>query len=307
MQFGAHLPILDFSGPSWRSIPGYVDAARELGFNAIAANDHLVFQRPWLDALVALSSVIGASSDMSLVTTVALPVVRGPVALAKAAAAIDLLSGGRLILGVGPGSSARDYETVGLPFEERWPRFDEALRLLRAQLGGGTSDLKTRFYPDISDLGPLPERPVPIWIGSWGSDAGLRRVVRHGDGWLASAYNTTPQLLTEGRRKLNAMLVQNGKDPTSFPCSLSTMWTYVTKDSSAAEKTLAQLAAMLNRPVQEIAAKVLIGPPEECAARLRAYDEAGVERVFTWPLADEVEQLGLFMNEVAPLFQSIAR
>ena len=69
---------------------------------------------------------------MTLATTVALPVVRGPVALAKGLAAIDLLSGGRLVVGVGPGSSARDYAVVGVPFEERWKRLDEAVQALRA-------------------------------------------------------------------------------------------------------------------------------------------------------------------------------
>ncbi len=69
---------------------------------------------------------------MVLATTVASPVVRVPVALAKSLAAIDLLSSGRLVVGVGPGSSARDYAAVGVPFEERWKRLDEAVQALRA-------------------------------------------------------------------------------------------------------------------------------------------------------------------------------
>lgn len=304
MQFGAHLPVLDFSGTSWRSLPSYVEAARKLGFTAIAANDHLVFQRPWLDGLAALASVIGPSGQMDLATTVALPVVRGPVALSKAAVAIDLLSGGRLILGVGPGSSARDYEAVGLPFEERWPRFDESLHVLRAHLGGGPTEFSGRFYSAEPLLEPRPPRSVPVWVGSWGSDAGLRRVARHADGWLASAYNTTPELLAQGRRKLDAMLAERGMDPASFPCSLATMWTYVTRDHSTAARMLGELAKMLNRPIEEIDSKVLIGPPEDCAAKLTAYARAGVERVFIWPLAEETDQLELFMKEVAPPIQS---
>jgi alkanesulfonate monooxygenase SsuD/methylene tetrahydromethanopterin reductase-like flavin-dependent oxidoreductase (luciferase family) len=299
MRFGAHLPLIGFSGPAWETIPSYVDAARDLGFSAIAANDHLVFQRPWLDGLIALASVIGASGSMDLATTVALPVVRGPIAMAKAAAAIDILSGGRLHLGVGPGSSARDYDGVGLPYEERWPRFDESLKVLRSHLANDKSEFNGSFYSAVPSLEPRPGRPVPIWIGSWGSDAGLRRVVRYGDGWLASAYNTTPELLTDGRRKLDALLEKSGKDPATFPCALSTMWTYVTKDRGKEETMLTDLAKMLNRPVGDIAAKVLIGPPDECAAKLSAYAAAGVDRVFIWPLADEVSQLQAFARNVA--------
>jgi alkanesulfonate monooxygenase SsuD/methylene tetrahydromethanopterin reductase-like flavin-dependent oxidoreductase (luciferase family) len=68
---------------------------------------------------------------MALATTVALPIVRGPVALAKSLAAIDLLSGGRLVVGMGPGSSARDYAAVGISFEERWKRLEEAVLAMR--------------------------------------------------------------------------------------------------------------------------------------------------------------------------------
>src|SRR4051794_35311235 len=103
MEYGAHLPLIDFTGQGWptRSLSAYAGTAARLGYRWLTVNDHLVFQRPWLDGIVALASVIEASGDMRLATTVALPVVRGAAALAKAAGALDLLSGGRLVLGVG--------------------------------------------------------------------------------------------------------------------------------------------------------------------------------------------------------------
>src|SRR6478672_3737664 len=113
-----------------------VDTARDCGFSAVSANDHLVFQTPWLDGPTALASMIERSGEMGLATTVALAVLRGPVPLAKTLAAIDVLSGGRLIAAVGPGSSERDYRVLGIPFAERWPRFDEAVAVLRALLAG---------------------------------------------------------------------------------------------------------------------------------------------------------------------------
>src|SRR5262245_26138066 len=129
MEFGAHLPLIDFDGSGY-SLPGlgaFAESARDHGFEVLAANDHLLFSRPWLDGLVALAAVVAYSGRMALITSVALPVIRGPVATAKALAAIDLMSDGRLIAGVGPGSSKADYDAAGLDFEERWKRLDEAV------------------------------------------------------------------------------------------------------------------------------------------------------------------------------------
>jgi alkanesulfonate monooxygenase SsuD/methylene tetrahydromethanopterin reductase-like flavin-dependent oxidoreductase (luciferase family) len=134
MDYGVHLPLIGFGGepPTLAHLTRYAETAEKLGYAALSVNDHLLFSRPWLDGPTALSSVLAATGQMDLMTTVALPVVRGPVALAKSMAAIDILSGGRLVVGVGPGSSARDYDAVGVPFEERWKRLDEAVGALRA-------------------------------------------------------------------------------------------------------------------------------------------------------------------------------
>src|SRR3954469_12852795 len=113
---------------------------------------------------------------MELATTVANVALRGPVPLAKTLAALDLLSDGRLIAGVGPGSSERDYDAVGVRFEERWGRFDEAVATLWALLDGQVPPPENRDYYS-APAEPLAPRPsgIPLWIGSWGSKAGLRR------------------------------------------------------------------------------------------------------------------------------------
>ena len=303
MQYGAHLPLIDFDGDGWRpdELNSYVDAARDSGFAAISANDHLVFQRPWLDGLVALSSVVHRTGDMMLATTISLPVIRHPLVLAKQAAAIDIISGGRLVLGVGPGSSSRDHALVGLNYEERWKRFDEAIHVLRCHLCGD-EPRESSFYPFDDILQPAPNRDsIPIWLGSWGSDAGLRRVARIADGWLASAYNTTPSELKTARDNLQTELQKRGRDPEAFPCGLSTMWTYVTDTGNERNQQLMKLSQLLNRPPGGLGDQVLIGPPEECAAKLRAYADAGVDTLFIWPLADGPEQLERFMTKVVPL------
>ena len=305
MQYGAHLPLIHIDGSGWRpgELGSFTDAARDLGFGLIGANDHLTFNRPWLDSIVALASVVERSEGMRLATTVALPVLRGPIVLAKAAAALDILSGGRLILGVGPGSSERDYRAAGVPFDERWSRLDESLRVLRTHLKPGTVPAPGRYYSNEPTMEPGPVQPggPPIWIGSWGSDAGLRRVARLGDGWIASAWNLTPAKARAARATLAAALAQRGRTLDGFPCALGTMWTYITEDDRTREAHLAALAGMHDRPAPTLRDQVLVGPAEHCAAVLRGYADAGMDTVFVWPLADAEKQLELLMREVAPL------
>ena len=171
MDYGVHLPLIALNGQRWslRGLLEYTEIAERLGFRALTVNDHLLFPRPWLDGPTALAAVLGRTGQMDLATTVALPVVRGPVALAKSLAAIDLLSGGRLVVGVGPGSSARDYAAVGIPFEERWKRLDEAVRAMRALWLGEGSSFRGEFYSTeglVLEPYPAQRSGPPVWIGS---------------------------------------------------------------------------------------------------------------------------------------------
>ena len=146
---------------------------------------------------------------------------------------------------------------------------------------------------------PNQQPGPPVWIGSWGSRAGLRRTARLGDGWLASAYNATPELFAEAWGQLREQLVAAGKQADSFPNALATMMLYVTEDGAEAERMVREvLAPALNRPWEELQQRVLVGPAQECAEKLEAYAEAGLQRVFLWPLADELHQLELFRERV---------
>jgi alkanesulfonate monooxygenase SsuD/methylene tetrahydromethanopterin reductase-like flavin-dependent oxidoreductase (luciferase family) len=306
LDYGAHLPVVDFGfrefSLEWLS--AYVRTARDLGFNAVLANDHLIYSRPWLDAPTALAAILSDSGNMA-VGSVILAIVRGLVPMAKALAAIDILSNGRLFVGLAPGSSARDYEIVSINYEERWKRFDEAIQVLRSLWSGNSVGFTGRFYSTAGiDLDPKPLRKPspPIWIASWGSDAGLRRVARLGDGWLASAYNTMPDQLATALAKLQDQLKIFGKDPASFPNALATMFMYITEDNAETERVLAEmLTALLNRPVDQLRERLLVGSPEVCAEKLVAYRAVGVQRVFIWPIKDEIEQLRIFKHKVAPL------
>ena len=307
MDLGVHLPLMQFGEEllSLRRLEATVDAARDCGFSAVAANDHLVFQTAWLDGPTALASMIERSGEMALATTVSLATLRGPVALAKALAAIDLLSEGRLVAALGPGSSERDYGALGIPFEERWKRFDEALVVLRALLGGQPMPERPRYYPVPPELelapGPHRQTGIPLWIGSWGSSAGLARVARAGDGWLASAYNTTPARFSGARTALERALEHRGREPEGFPNALATMWTWVSEDRAEGDRVLADvLAPILRRDPEELRSQVCVGPAGHCVDLLSRYAAAGCERVYLWPLGDEARQLELVAEAVAP-------
>jgi alkanesulfonate monooxygenase SsuD/methylene tetrahydromethanopterin reductase-like flavin-dependent oxidoreductase (luciferase family) len=306
MDFGAHLPLMDFGGNRYtlEHLAAYTETAARLGFSALSANDHMVFSVPWLDGPTALAAVIGHSGTMTLATTVSLPVIRGPVPLAKTLAAIDQLSQGRLVVAVGPGSSPQDFDSVSVAFAERWARLDESIGALRALLGAEAAPFVGRFYSTegISlDPHPIRKEGPPIWLGSWGSKAGIGRVARLADGWLASAYNTTPALFAESWEHLQDLLPSHGKDPESFPNALATMWFYITDNHAEADRIMRErMVPTIHRPEETLRERLPVGPTEQFIEKLLAFARAGVQRVFVWPVADEAHQLELFWETVRP-------
>jgi alkanesulfonate monooxygenase SsuD/methylene tetrahydromethanopterin reductase-like flavin-dependent oxidoreductase (luciferase family) len=172
-------------------------------------------------------------------------------------------------------------------------------RLLR-----GESVPSPRYFalPD-AELAPAPYRDegIPLWIGSWGSDAGLSRVARLADGWLASAYNTTPEQFTAAKASLAEKLGERGRDPEGFPNGLATMWTWVTEDRAETANMLDEvLAPLLRRDPGELRNRLCIGSAEHCARILSDYARAGCEWVQLWPLGDERRQIELLAERVIP-------
>jgi alkanesulfonate monooxygenase SsuD/methylene tetrahydromethanopterin reductase-like flavin-dependent oxidoreductase (luciferase family) len=306
LQLAAHLPLIQFDAtPTGRDrILATVRTAAALGFWGVSANDHLIFSRPWLDGPSALALAIPESGEMRICTTISLPTIRGPLALAKTLSSLDVLSDGRLVAGIGPGSSSRDYAAAGISFEERWERFDESALILRALLGRGEPVDGKHYAPAAvaAELQPRPRDPVPIWIGSWGSKAGLRRVARLADGWLASGYNTTPKEFGSARVRLEEELDRQGKPASGFPNGLATMWLWITEDRAEAERILSErLGPAVKREPDYLRPRVCVGPARHCLDLLGRYSEAGLERVFLWPLGDEPRQLALAAEALTPL------
>jgi alkanesulfonate monooxygenase SsuD/methylene tetrahydromethanopterin reductase-like flavin-dependent oxidoreductase (luciferase family) len=294
MRLGAHLPLADLGAglPSAGDLTTYARVAHDLGYSTLAANDHLVWKLPWLDGPTALASILAAAEGMVLATTVALPVVRHPAPVAKMLTTLAALASGPVVGALGPGSSRSDYDAVGIPFDERWARFDEALRAVRALVCGEAVE-DARWYPVSADLSPRPLPPPDIWFGSWGSDRRIAAMAGVADGWLASAYNATPDQFAEARTRLDGHLRAAGREPAAFPDAVATAWMYVTEDRAEADRVRTEvLAPTLGRDPAGLS-HLPIGGAAHCIEVLAAYAAAGAREVLVWPLLDSVAQLEL--------------
>jgi len=251
-----------------------------------------------------LAAVLPRVEKMVPLTAVFLPVIRGPLTLARGLSATDNLAGGRLIAGLGAGSAEADFQVAGVPYAERWERFDESVQYLRSVWSDEVQPFRGRFYSSEGvalDPGPAQAGGPPIWIGAWGSPAGIRRTAQLGDGWIASAYNTSPPQFAAAWSGLRQELTRIGKDPGTFPNALATMALYVSEDVATVDRTIEALAGILHRDGAELRKSLLIGSPEACAERIREYDAAGLQRMLVMPVADEFDQLTLFRERVLPL------
>jgi alkanesulfonate monooxygenase SsuD/methylene tetrahydromethanopterin reductase-like flavin-dependent oxidoreductase (luciferase family) len=268
-----------------------------------------------LDSFGVLSAIAEASGRMRLATSVIILPPRGIVVAAKQYASLDVLTGGRVVAGVGTGSLFRDYEVVGMDHTDMWPRFEESVRALRAYLTPGAPPFQGRFYDTTGvDLQPPPvQQPgLPIWIGSWGSHAGLRRVARLADGWLSSAGpgHQSPEQFAMDVQRLNAFLVQEGKDPATFPNAVSTMALFISED----KEELARIGGPgyvprpagvgvrqpAGRPEEDAHAHDMVGTRAACLDKVRRWKAAGAHALFLVPRGpDPLGQMRLFLDEVA--------
>jgi alkanesulfonate monooxygenase SsuD/methylene tetrahydromethanopterin reductase-like flavin-dependent oxidoreductase (luciferase family) len=292
VRLGVHLPLADLgAGPATgEDLRIYTRVARDLGYTTLAANDHLVWRQPWLDGPTTLASVISAAGDMALATTITLPVVRHPVVVAKMLTTLACLAQGPVVGGIGPGSSSADYLAVGIPFEQRWARFDEALRLIRSLVRGELTD-PGKYYTTEALLAPIPDHVPQVWFGSWGSDRRLAAMAAVADGWFASAYNATPAQYREARVRLDNHLRAAGREPDDFPDAIATTWLFVTDSRREAEHVLTDvLAPALNRDPAQLV-DLPIGSAEHCSEVLAGYAAAGAREVLLWPIRDNLHQL----------------
>src|SRR5918999_2434894 len=310
IKFGVHIPVMGFDGnhPTKEQITSFAQHAEALGYDSLSANDHIVFHTSWLDALSTISVVAASTTRILIGTSILNIVVRNPVVSAKALAAIDILSSGRLFAGVGPGSHRGDYDACGIDFSERWPRFSEALQVIVMLLSkdnssSGPIDYKGKYYT-LNDI-LLPPKPVkkphpPIYVGSWGSDVGLKRVAKYSNGWMASAYNITPAKFKEKWNFLLAYRKSLGKEEELFDNSVMSMFGYIDDDKDKVREVVKEiLSHALRRPAEDLEQMLLFGSLDECRRTIRNLVDAGVKRIHFWPVLDYEDQICKFKSGIS--------
>lgn len=197
-----------------------VRRAEERGLDSVWVTDHVIVPRDagviyrddMLDPLAMLPWLAGITERVLLGTSVVILPYRSPIPVAKLLASVDVLSGGRLIVGAAIGWLEGEFEALGVPIKERASRSDEALELFRALWTGEHPEIETRRHQlhgvQMSPM-PLQKPRPPIWIGG-SSEGALRRVARLGDGWHASS--TSHEAFRKGQEVVTRLWKEAGRE-----------------------------------------------------------------------------------------------
>jgi probable F420-dependent oxidoreductase len=226
---------VEFPSVAYREGPAGIGrlarAIEDIGFDQLDMFDHVVMgfphatrpggpyppQMPILEALMLLSFAAANTSRIGLGTEVLVLPQRQPTLVAKQVATLDILSGGRVRLGVGVGWQQSEYEALGEDFGNRGSRMDEALDLLRTYWREEHVDFAGRFYTATAmAMEPKPPQAekLPIWIGG-NSPRALRRVGELGDGWLGMAF-TDPDAARSAVATIHRHAEAAGRDPATI-------------------------------------------------------------------------------------------
>lgn len=307
MKFGIQLPHL---GPL-ASGRGTIDLARraeELGFDSVWVGDHIIYPPQFAErlgselyeAVTTLAFVAAATRRIRIGTAVLVLPYRNPLVLAKELATIDVLSGGRLIAGVGVGWMAEEFAALGASFAERGAITDESLRIIRTLWTEERPKFSGRFFrfPEML-FAPRPlQRPAPpIWIGG-DTERALNRAAELGDGWLPiwhapTGRGFTPEALGKKVEELGERARRAGRS---------------TRPEVAGFMPL----AIVDGPPSGADAQPLVGPPDLLVDLLRRYRQAGLGHVILSPyyglpaemlpkdLAEVERLLARFSRDVRP-------
>ncbi len=272
MKVGVQLPEVERIY-RWSEIRDISRAAEDAGFDSLWVGDHLLYRDehgsrgPW-EVWSVLAALAEMTHRVEIGPLVASTSFHNPAMLAKKAATVDEISGGRLILGLGAGWNETEYEAFGFPYDRRVTRFEEAFTIIRTLIREGSMDFGGEFY-ELSGMELLPpaRRDMKLLIGSNGPRM-LRIAAPHVDMWNTwhASYGNTP----EGLAELMAVVDEAARD--------------VGRDPSEIERTAAVLVklegglgrrASSDRPVS----RPVEGDVEEIAASLLRFADVGVDHL----------------------------
>jgi probable F420-dependent oxidoreductase len=300
MDVGFALPQFDFSVPGerplrWETVRGWAARAEDLRFGSVWLADHLFWDigkyggqagpQFGYEPLVTLAALARATSRVRLGTLVLNAPLRPPTVLAKALASLDVLAGGRLIVGLGAGNFEPEYQAAGVPFARpsvRLAQLDEALDVLRGMFGGGPFTFDGAHYRAVEARclpRPRQQPHPPLWVGGRG-DKLLDLVARQADGWN-TVWRWTPDAYRERLDVLEQACERVGRDPTDVTRSLG-LYALVGEDEADLARRYERLrrlspAGVLDgTALSEWRVGRLVGTVAEVREQLGVWSELGV-------------------------------
>ncbi|HUF59458.1 MAG TPA: LLM class flavin-dependent oxidoreductase [Actinomycetota bacterium] len=325
MRFGLTLPHYGFSLPTGRV--AFADAAEwarraeALGFDSVWVSDHFFYSfarygadpspMASLEPLTMLAGIAAVTDRVRLGTLVLCAAFRHPAVLAKATTSIDLLSGGRLDLGLGAGWMAEEFEAFGYrygPVGERFTILEETFDVLKRLFSG---ESVTYDGPNVTlreaVLRPTPDRPPPLWVGGKGGPRLLRLAARLADGWNV-VWRMSPDAYAGKVADVRAACEAAGRDPATFGLSVG-LYSLIGEDEAAARaafergRAAAPGNAMAEEDHETWRADTLSGTPEQVLERVAAFESLGVGEIIVAPWVlpfaiHEPDQVELFAERV---------
>jgi probable F420-dependent oxidoreductase len=275
--------------------------AEELGFDSLWVMDHLfntgyirerLEDKPYYHPLGTLTYLAATTERISLGTSVLVLPYHNPVELAKYAATLDQMSGGRVILGVGVGAMTEEFEALGIPMRQRGSLTNECIAIMRELWTNPNPSYQSRRW-SFSDLRfspkPLQKPHIPLWIGG-SSPGALRRTARVGDGWHPSGMSAEEYSL--GRREIRELALAAGRDPDSLAMSMRVEVEVHDGPSSARAAVRARISGR---------------DTGQMVAAIEAYESAGVDHLVLALNSGDVPALRTVMEtigeEVLPRFR----
>jgi probable F420-dependent oxidoreductase len=289
------VPAMATDGAATSSID-FARRAEALGAHSVWVPDRLMFRSP--DVLVTLGAIAAVTSRVRIGSNVLLGALRPPLPLAKAVATLDVMSHGRMILGLGVGSRAEDFAAVQVPIKQRGARIDELVQLLTLAWSGAPVRYAGRFHQ--FDLGPMGERPVqqphpPLWFGG-GADAVLQRVARVGDGYIASTSTGVDGFVPRWAA-IRRYAHEAGRDPASItPAAL--MHFSLDSDRERARSAMHAYLVQSYGPARAANLGNMTGTPDDLVRGAEAYFAAGVELLILSSISARIEHLDLLAETV---------
>lgn len=289
--------------PDPQALIAYAVRAEELGFDSVWVWDHIFLgvdpPFPILDPLTLLAAVAARTARIKLGTGVLVLPLRNPVVLAKEVSSLDLIAGGRLLLGMASGWYKREFDAVGVPFEQRGRIMDRNLEIMRRLW---TEERVDGEYPPhrlrASNMSPKPPRLPVMLIGGY-VDRVLKRAALNG-GWLTYFY--TPASFAGAWAKVSRFAEQAGLDPAVL-LNANQLPIFVGPSRAAVEAPMMEWLgqewdyAAWSQSTKEAA---IIGTVDECVAQLRAQLAAGVQKLIFIPYRYRMDQVEIIAREIIP-------